>query len=290
MRLSNKIAIVTGGGSGIGEAIAHKFTQEGASVLVADLPGSATQDVGEAIIAYGGRAAFFLGDLSEEQNAQACVQAALDTFGRLDVLVSNAGVFTKIGEIDTWEADAFDYLVRMNTRPGFLMTKYALPELRKTRGNIVYTGSISGISGSAELAPYGASKAFVLAMMKGVAQEQAHYGVRANAVAPGAIATSWTTAGAGGPIGEELQKMVADVAPLGRVGTPEEMANVVAFLASGEASYVTGAVFVANGGVVLAQGLPGQQVPDDLKRLPVPKRPLSHTMDGEKGKPVVGPV
>ncbi len=286
MKLSNKVAIVTGGGSGIGEAIAHRFAHEGAAVLIADLPDSAAQDVADAINSFGGKAVAYLGDLSEESHAQGCVRAAVDAFGRLDVLASNAGVFIAMGEVDKWTTESFDYLTRMNTKPGFLMTKFALPELRKTRGNIVYTGSISGIGGSAELAVYGASKGFVLAFMKGVAQEQAKYGVRANAVAPGAIATSWTKAGAGGPITPELEKMVAAVAPMGRLGTPEEMANVITFLASDEASYVTGAVFVADGGVVPAQGLPGDQVSEELKKLPEPKRPLSHTFDGEKGKPV----
>ena len=286
MRLSGKVAIVTGGGAGIGEAIAHKFAHEGAAVLVADLPDSAAQDVADTINAQGGQAASYLGDLSEEDHAQACVRAAVDAFGRLDVLASNAGVFIAMGDVDTWTSESFDYLTRMNTRPGFLLTKYALPELKKTRGNIVYTGSISGVSGSAQLAVYGASKGFVLAFMKGVAQEQAKNGVRANAVAPGAIATSWTKAGAGGPITPELEKMVAAVAPMGRLGTPEEMANVVAFLASDEASYVTGSVFIADGGVVPAQGTPGEQVPEALRTPPPPQRPLKHTFDGEKGKPV----
>ena len=286
MKLAKKVAIVTGGGSGIGEAIAHKFAQEGASVLIADLPDSAAKDVSESIVALGGKAAYFLGDLSDEQTAQACIKAVVEEFDQLDILASNAGVFVGMGEIDTWESETFDYLVRMNTRPGFLMTKYALPHLRRTRGNIVYTGSISGIAGSAQLAPYGASKGFVHAMMMGVAQEQAHYGVRANAIAPGAIATSWTTAGAGGPIAKELEKLVSSVTPLGRRGTPQEMANVAAFLASDDAAYVTGSVFVADGGTLPAQGLLGEQVPKDMTILPKPTLPLRHTMDGMRGKPV----
>ena len=280
MRFSGKVVIVTGGASGIGEAIAHKVSQEGANVLVADVAGSAADEVAAAITGSGGSATSFFGDLSEERDAQACVAQCLSQFGRLDILMSNAGVFPAMGEVDTWDIATYDYLVRMNTRPAFLMTKFTLPHLHKSRGNIVYTGSISGTQGSADLAPYGASKGFVIAFMKGVAQEQAKYGVRANAIAPGAIATSWTKAGLG-PLDAEAEKMISDVAPMGRLGTPEEMANVCAFLASEEASYVTGSVFVADGGVTPAQGLPGQTVPKELKQLPRPTLPLRHTLDGE---------
>jgi NAD(P)-dependent dehydrogenase (short-subunit alcohol dehydrogenase family) len=287
MRLARKAAIVTGGGAGIGEAIAHKFAREGASVLVADLPDSAAQEVVDSIVSTGGRAGCYLGDLSREEDAIACVQAALDAFGHLDVLASNAGVFVRIGEVDLWDADTFDFMMRSNTRSTFLMTKYAVRQLQKTRGNIVFTGSITAIMGAAELSVYGASKGFVHAFMMGIALEQAKYGVRANAVAPGAIATSWTTAGSGGPIDVELQRQTADGAAMGRQGTPEEMANVVAFLASDEASYVTGAVVVADGGVVPAQGAPGAQVPAGLKQPPENTLPLRHSFNGEKGKPVV---
>lgn len=280
MSLDGKVAIVTGGGAGIGEAIVHTLAHKGAAVLIADLPGGTGSQVRDAVIAHGGKAALYEGDLTEDNHAEACVKAAIDAFGKLDILASNAGVFTKLGEVDCWSSDDFDHLVRNNTKAGFLMTKYALPELRKTRGCIVFTGSTAGIKGASNLAVYGASKAFVLAFMKGVAQEQAKYGIRVNAVAPGAIATSWTATDKGGPLNEEYQGLIADSALMGRLGTPEEMANVVGFLASDEASYVTGSIFVADGGVVVAQGLPGKDVPDELKQAPEPKRALEHSGDG----------
>ena len=118
MKLANKVALVTGGGSGIGEAISHKFAQEGASVFIADLSDSAAKDVSESIVALGGKAAYFLGDLSDDNAAKACIKAVIEEFGQLDILASNAGVFVGMGEIDTWETETFDYLIRMNTRPG----------------------------------------------------------------------------------------------------------------------------------------------------------------------------
>ena len=238
----------------VGEAIAHKLVREGASVLLADLPGSAVQDVADDIIKLGGHAKAYCGDLSDDSAARGCVQAAINAFSRLDILASNAGVLTHIGEIDTCPIEVFDDTVRNNSRSAFLMTKYAVPHLQQSRGNIVLTGSITAVVGAAELAVYAGSKGFIHAFMMAVAMEQAKHGVRVNVVAPGSIVTKMTTAGAGGPIGKELEQAIDDGAAMGRRGTTEEMANVVAFLASDEASYVTGAVFVADGGTVPAQG------------------------------------
>lgn len=278
MRLKDKVAIVTGAGAGIGEAIAHKFAREGASVLVADLPGSDAQDVGDDIVKAGGRAAAYCGDLSDEAAAQACVEMAINAFGKLDVLASNAGVLTHIGEVDECPVETFDDTLRNNTRSTFLMTKFAVPHLQASRGNIVYSGSITAIVGAGELSVYAGSKGFIHAFMMAVAMEQAKHGVRVNAVAPGAIATKMTTAGAGSPISKELEQATSDGAAMGRRGTTEEMANVVAFLASDEASYVTGAVFVADGGVIPAQGAPGSQVPEELRREPKGALPLRHAV------------
>ncbi|MGA8872522.1 MAG: SDR family NAD(P)-dependent oxidoreductase [Candidatus Acidiferrales bacterium] len=293
MRLTDKVAIITGAGTGIGEAIAHKFAREGARVLLAGLPSDPVKDVADAIVAAnaaanapgGGEAEVYLGDLGEEANARACVDAAIRHFGRIDVLVNNAGVFIANAETDAYRVEDFERTIRANIRTAFLMTKFALPHLQKARGNILFTGSEAGINGSAMFTPYGASKGFLHAFAKGVALEQAKYGVRANCVCPGAIDTAWTR-GPGGPLSLEIQDTIDAGVPLGRRGSPEEMANIFAFLASDEASYITGALLLADGGVTPAKGSPGMMVPDELRQMPKGVLPLRHSHDGLRGKEV----
>jgi NAD(P)-dependent dehydrogenase (short-subunit alcohol dehydrogenase family) len=125
-------------------------------------------------------------------NANACVKAAIDAFGKLDILVNNAGVLDAVGGVETFPVDKFDAMLRNNLRTAFLMTKYAIPHLQKTRGCIVSAGSEAGWNGTPMATPYGGTKAFLHAFMKGVALEQAPHGVRANCVCPGPIDTAWT--------------------------------------------------------------------------------------------------
>jgi len=285
MRLKDKVAIITGAGTGIGEAIAHKFAREGARLLLAGLPGDPVKDVAEAVVAGGGAADIYLGDLSEESAARGCVEAAVRRYGRIDVLVNNAGVFIANAETDKYRVEDFERTIRANIRTAFLMTKFALPHLQKARGNILFTGSEAGINGSAMFTPYGASKGFLHAFAKGVALEQARYGVRANCVCPGAVDTAWTR-GPGGPLNLEIQKSIDQMVPLGRRGSPEEIANVFAFLASDEASYVTGALWLADGGVTPAKGMAGTMVPEELRHIPPITLPLRHSHDGLRGKEV----
>lgn len=290
MRLKNKVAIVTGAGTGIGEATALKFAREGAAVLLAGLPGDPVQDVANTITGeMGGRAAVHLGDISDEDMARNCVKAAIDAFGRLDILANIAGVLVELAEVDQFDVERFDYTVRMNVRSAFLMTKHALPYLKQSRGNIVFAGSEAGFNGTPMFTPYGGTKGFIHAFMKGVAGEQAKNGVRANCVCPGAISTAWTHVGEG-VMDEKTQKIVVDAAPMGRRGTPEEIANVVAFLASDEASFVTGALWLADGGVTPAHGMPGEDVPADLKMEPAFTLPIRHARDGEIDKPLISRV
>ncbi len=285
MRLRGKIAVITGAGTGIGEAIAHKFAREGARLVLSGLPADPVRDVAEAITSAGGVAEVHLGDLAEEVDARACIECAIRHFGSLDVLVSNAGIFIANAETDAYRIEDFDRTVRNNIRTAFLMTKFALPHLQASRGNIIYTGSEAGLNGSPSFTPYGGSKGFLHAFMKGVALEQAPYGVRANCVCPGAIDTAWTR-GPDSPIGTAAQQGIGTMIPLGRRGTPEEMANIFAFLASAEASYVTGALWLADGGVTPAKSDIGARVPEDLRRPPEGVLTLSHGHDGLRGKDV----
>lgn len=285
MRLKDKVAIVTGSGTGIGEAVAHKFAREGARLVLAGLPSDPVGEVAAAIRDAGGEAKVHLGDLAEEGEARACVDLAVSAFGRLDVLVNNAGIFIANAETSEYRVEDFDRTLRNNIRTAFLMTKFALPHLQKSRGNIVFTGSEAGFNGSAMFTPYGGSKAFLHAFAKGVALEQAHYGVRANCVCPGPIDTAWTR-GADGPIPLDHQGIIDSMVPLGRRGTPEEMANIFAFLASDEASYVTGALILADGGVTPAKGPMGDLVPEALRRPPPGTLPLRHSHEGLRGKQI----
>jgi NAD(P)-dependent dehydrogenase (short-subunit alcohol dehydrogenase family) len=285
MRLKDKIAIVTGAGTGIGEAISYKFAREGAKLVLAGLPSDPVQDVAAAIVTDGGAATTHLGDLSEADHARTCVELAIQTYGRLDILVSNAGIFIANAQTDAYRIEDFERTLKSNVWTAFLMTKFALPHLRRTRGNIVFTGSEAGLNGSPDFTPYGGSKGFLHAFMKGVALEQAPYGVRANCICPGPIDTAWTR-GSDSPIPLAAQAMIDAMVPLGRRGTPEEMANIFAFLVSDEASYVTGALWLADGGVTPAKSDIGASVPAALRQMPDGKLILRHSHDGLRNKDV----
>jgi NAD(P)-dependent dehydrogenase (short-subunit alcohol dehydrogenase family) len=284
-KLDGKVAIVTGAGTGIGEAIAHKFAVEGARVIAAGLPDDPVLDVVNVIRVRGGIAEAFTGDLSEELKAKECVAKAVEAFGTVDILINNAGVFPEIAECQDHSVENFDYIVRHNIRTAFLMTKYALPFLQKTRGVVISTGSEAGEVGEPTAAPYGGSKGFLHAFMRGIAYEQGKYGVRASCVCPGPIDTAWTHKETG-PMNAQMEKQTLAGTVLGRRGTPEEMANVFAFLASDEASFVTGALIFADGGTTIAKGGPGEQAQSAVRKQPEPTLPLKHTHDGLKNKPV----
>jgi NAD(P)-dependent dehydrogenase (short-subunit alcohol dehydrogenase family) len=282
-RLEGKVAIVTGAGTGIGEAIAHKFAREGGRVIVCGLPDDPVEDVAKAIRENKGRAFGFGADISEEHAAKECVDFAVRKFKQLDVLVNNAGVFLDNAITQDYPVADFDETIRMNIRSAFMMTRFALPHLQKTRGNIISAGSESGMIGLAQNTPYGGTKGWMHAFMRGVAVEQAQNGVRANCVCPGPIDTAWTHKETG-PMDKEMEKSLIQAVALARRGTPEEVANVYAFLASDEASYVTGALYVVDGGTTIAKGPVGDLVPQRLRKEPKGKLTLEHSRDGLRNK------
>ena len=181
-RLEGKAAIVTGAGTGIGEAIAHKFALEGAHVLVSGLPGDPVEAVAAAIREQypDVRVEFLAAEVAEQENAEACVRQAVAAFGKLDVLVNNAGTLPETNELQDFSTDSFEKLIHNNIYSAFMMTRAALPELQKTRGNVVAAGSEAGVNGTPMFTPYGATKGWMHAFIKGVAMEQAKHGVRAN--------------------------------------------------------------------------------------------------------------
>ncbi len=244
-RLEGKVVIVTGAGSGIGAAIATKFAAEGARVVVNGLPDDAIGEVEQEIKAAGGECVLYAGDVSQEEGARACVQAAIDSWGQLDVLVANTGDPMVGAPVHNYDIEQFDKLIARNVRSVFLMTRFVIPHLQKTAGNIVATGSEVGTLGMADNTPYGGAKGFVHAFIKGVAVEQARYGIRANCVCPGPIEKY--------SVQTEAEKSAVADMPMGRRGTAEEIANVFTFLASDMASYVTGALWVADGGTTISK-------------------------------------
>src|SRR5207237_7619221 len=178
-----------------------------------------------------------------------------------------AGVSLDNGMTEDYRLEDFDRTIRMNIRSAFMMTRFALPHLQKTRGNIVSAGSESGMIGLAQNTVYGGTKGWMHAFMRGVAVEQARHGVRANCVCPGPIDTAWTHKETG-PMDKEMETMLIQATPLARRGTPEEVANVYAFRASDDASYVTGALWVVDGGTTIAKGPVGDMVPKSLRKEP----------------------
>jgi NAD(P)-dependent dehydrogenase (short-subunit alcohol dehydrogenase family) len=278
-RLQGKVAIVTGGGSGIGEAIAKKFAKEGAAVVVAGLPEDPVQAVVKEITEAGGRATAFEGDISSQAVAEACVQTAVGTFGQLDILINNAAAFPAATELGEYPVEAFEYMIKNNIYTTFHMSRAALPELKKTRGNIVTAGSEAGHMGEPMNTPYGGTKGFNHAFTKGIAAEQAKYGIRANCVGPGPIDTAWTHKETG-PMSAQMEKQTVEGVPMGRRGTTEEVANVYLFLASDEASYVTGSIYFVDGGVTISKSSSGAQVPADLKKEPAGELDIKHSKDG----------
>ncbi|MBK8172100.1 MAG: SDR family oxidoreductase [Sandaracinaceae bacterium] len=277
--LKGKVAIVTGGSTGIGEATSKLFAKQGANVVVNGLPGDPVDAVVGEILDAGGIAVAAICDVGTVVGAERCVTTALESFGQLDILVANAGVFPELAEIQDFPLERFNELMHTNVEGVYLTTRAAIPELHKTNGCIVALGSEVGLVGFAQGASYSATKGWVTAFIRSLAAEQAKYGVRANVVAPGPIDTEMTRPSKG-TMGVVDAFMAVKGTALGRRGTPEEVANVIMFLASDLASFVTGAIYTVDGGSTASQGLPGFEAGRDAKRVPKGTVDLKHQHEG----------
>lgn len=246
-RLEGKVAVVTGAGSGIGRATALRFASEGAAVVVGDLAVESAESVTAEIKAAGGRGLAFRVDVADSAQVDALVEAAVTTFGRLDILMNNAAAPHGAPVSATTDAD-WRRVMSVTLDGVFFGVRAALQRMTvQGSGSILNISSGAGLGGEVMLGAYGAAKAAVINLTKTAAVESAGLGVRVNCICPGPIATpplhAWLGVMPGGP--EAFARQI----PAGRIGEAEEIAAVATFLASDEASYVTGAVVVADGGV-----------------------------------------
>lgn len=256
-KLKGQVAIVTGGGSGIGRATVLRFAHEGANVIAADynLAGAeetaklATVQIGES---ESGEVLAFKADISKGAEAEAMVSFAVEKFGGLDILVNNAGVGVPGTVVNTSEED-WDRIMNINVKGTFLCSKYAITQFLQQpedrRGNIVNLSSIAALVAVVDRAAYGTSKGAILSLTKAMAADHVRDGVRVNCICPGTVDTPWVDrmVNTYNDPEEARRKMVARQ-PVGRLGSPEEMAGAILYLASPEAAFVTGSALIIDGG------------------------------------------
>ena len=246
MTLSGRVALVTGASQGIGRACALKLAQSGATVALAARSQEKLQELAAEIAATGGHAAAFPLDVSDEEQIKSTFKAAITQLGKIDILVNNAGI-TRDQLVMRMKRADWDAVLNTNLTSAYLCTQQAIGSMLKQRwGRIINITSIFGQTGQAGQANYSASKAGLIGLTMAIAREVSSRNITCNAVAPGFIETPMTSG-----LADEFKQNAVKMIPLGRVGTPEDVANAVAFLASEEAAYITGHVLNVNGGMLM---------------------------------------
>jgi NAD(P)-dependent dehydrogenase (short-subunit alcohol dehydrogenase family) len=253
-RLAGKIAVITGGAGGIGQAAARLFTQEGAQVLLVDLHEAALQHAVQATESQ--TASYIVADTTQPDEAQRFVNAAVERYGGIDVFLANAGIEGVVQPIPDYPIDVFDQVMAVNVRAVWLGLKYVVPVMRQQgRGSIIITSSTAGIRGSVGLSAYTTSKHAVIGLMRTAALECAPLGIRVNTINPAPIETrmmrsleEMRATQVGGASVEQIKQGFAARIPLKRYGDPEEVARLMLFLASDESNFCTGGVYMVDGG------------------------------------------
>jgi NAD(P)-dependent dehydrogenase (short-subunit alcohol dehydrogenase family) len=249
MRLSNKVAIITGSGSGMGQAAAELFAREGASVVVTDISAEMGEATVRSIRNAGGRAIFVKANVADEDEVKHMVNTAIDAFGRVDVLYNNAGIMpSDDGSVTDLTEATWDRILDVNLKSAFLCSKYTIPHMMKQgKGSIINIASFVAFMGcTVPQDAYTASKGGMLSLTKSFAVQYGRYGIRCNAICPGPIETPllrtlWTN--------EEARDLRLSRIPLGRFGEPEDIIYMALYLASDESSWTTGAWLIVDGGI-----------------------------------------
>ena len=244
---AGRVAVVTGGGRGIGRAIAERLAREGANIaIVYRSNDDAAKETAELVRKAGVGCETFKGDVASQEDVQGMFKDINEAFGRLDILVNNAGV-TRDNIMMRMKEEEFDEVLRTNLKGTYLCTRAALRGMVRARwGRIVNVASVVGLIGNAGQANYAASKAGIIGFTKSIAREVAQRNITANVVAPGYVETELT-----GVLSEEIKEQIRAQIPAGRIGEPEEIADAVAFLAGEGASYLTGQTVAVDGGMVM---------------------------------------
>jgi NAD(P)-dependent dehydrogenase (short-subunit alcohol dehydrogenase family) len=246
MRLSNRVALITGGNRGIGLAAARLFAAEGAKVTIL----ARDQATGEKEAGQIPNAAFIPGDVSKAEDCRGAVEETIQRHGALDVLINCAGIIYRNRTVEQTTEEEWDATFDVNVKGTFLMCKHAMPFLRERKGCIVNVASYVGLVGFAKTSAYAASKAAIVNLTRSMALDHAREGVRVNAVCPGSVDTgmihdAWRKYGDV----EEAQRIWAEKHPIGRIAQPDEVAQAILFLASADASFITGVALPVDGGI-----------------------------------------
>jgi len=250
-RLKGKVAIITGGAGGIGRAAGAQFAAEGANVLLVDLEASALRDAARVI--GSNRVATCVADVTKPEDNARMVADCIERFGGVDVLLANAGIEGRVKSIADCEVEIFDRVMAVNVRGVWLGLKYAMPAMQKRGGgSVVITSSVAGVGGAAGVAPYVTSKHAVIGLMRSAALEGAPFKIRVNTVNPSPVETRMMRSLEEGlmPGQQEVaHQMMTSRIPLGRYAEPQDIAKVMLFLASDDSAFLTGGVYMADGGM-----------------------------------------